>query len=52
MGDKNTNTPSLRATSPQGEAFKTPLEGSCRETTEGANNNLTSKKPSFIDGFL
>ena len=35
MGDKNTNTPSLRATSPQGEAFKAPLEGSCRETTEG-----------------
>ena len=35
MGDKNTNTPSLRATSPKGEAFKAPLEGSCRETTEG-----------------
>ena len=47
-----TTTPALCATSPQGEAFKTPLEGSCRETTEGANNNLTSKKPSFIDGFL
>ena len=28
-------TPSLRATSPQGEAFKAPFEGSCCETTEG-----------------
>lgn len=29
MGDKNTTTPSLRATSPQGEAFrKAPIEGS------------------------
>ena len=29
-------TPSLRTTSPQGEAFcMAPLEGSCRETTEG-----------------
>ena len=32
MGDKNTNTPSLRATSPQGEAFKAPLEESCQRS--------------------
>ena len=33
MGDKNTNTPSLRATSPQREAFcMAPIEGCCRRS--------------------
>ena len=33
MGDKNTNTPSLRATSPQGEAFcMAPIEGSSQRS--------------------
>ena len=27
-----TTTPTLRATSPQGEAYKAPIEGSCRQS--------------------
>ena len=32
MGDKNTNTPSLRATSPQGEPKKPLLEERCQRS--------------------
>lgn len=43
MGDKNTNTPSLRATSPQGEAFC--LRGAVVETTEGVSKIRIKGRP-------